>query len=50
MPACPKISSEEDHTHFSINQRLFLGVREKSLHNHPSPWFEAEATVAAAGR
>lgn len=26
--ACPKISSEEDHTHFSINERLFLGVRE----------------------
>ena len=50
ITAYPKISSEEDHTHFSINQRLFLGVREKSLHDHPFPWFEAEAAAAAAGR
>ena len=46
IAACPPKSSKEDHTHFPINQRLFLGERESLYIIIFFPWFKAEAAMA----
>jgi hypothetical protein len=49
IAASPQISNKEDHTHFPVNQRLFLGEGESLYVIILSSWSEVEAAMSVDG-